>query len=127
MDESLARTSIKLTIPGIGEAYGELNRLTAPLTVKEVIKRLPINGRIHSIRGGVSMILGLKKGTEKPVRNADIGTITYWPRGDALQIYYSDTRTRGPVNEIGTITENLTIFKEIELGSRIIIEKVNRA
>lgn len=123
MDESLARIPVKIQIIGIVELEGELNRLTAPLTVKEVVKRLPINGRVHSIRSGVSMMLGLKKGAEKPVRNVEAGTMVYWPRGDALQIYYAEMRPRGPVNKIGAVYGELNLLKDLKLGSRMIIER----
>jgi len=122
MAESLARIPIRVKIVDVGEALGELNRLTAPLTVGNIMKRLPINGRTTPAQGCVSILLGLKKGVEKPVTQVDAGTIAYWPRAGALCIYTEDTKLYSPVNKVGVITSNLEILRNLRSGSRIIIE-----
>ena len=124
MDESLSRIPIKLKIPELGETKGEFNRLTAPLTVKELVRRLPISGRLHSMNRGVSMIIGLNKGAEKPINQVDAGTIVYWPRGDALRIYYSKTKTREQYNKVGIIKGEMDFLKKVKLGDRLIIKKI---
>ncbi|OGD56481.1 hypothetical protein A3K78_11170 [Candidatus Bathyarchaeota archaeon RBG_13_52_12] len=124
MGESQARTPIRIKIAEVGEAPGELNRLTAPLTVGDILKMLPINGRTVPAHGCVSIILGLKRGAEKPVTQVDAGTIAYWPRTGSLCIYPEATRTYGPVNKIGRVTGNLEIFKNLKSGSRIIVVPV---
>ena len=120
--ESLARIRIRVRIVDVGEALGEFNRLTAPLTVGDIIKRLPINGRTTPAQGCVSILLGLKRGVEKPVAQVDAGTIVYWPRAGALCIYTEATKPYSPVNKVGVITSNLEIFRDLRSGSRIIIE-----
>ena len=80
MGESQARVPIIIKIAEVGEAAGELNRLTAPLTVGDILKVLPINGRTVPAQGCVSIILGLKRGTEKPVTQVEAGMIAFWPR-----------------------------------------------
>lgn len=121
MGESQARTPIKIKVAEVGEAPGELNRLTAPLTVGDILKILPINGRTVTAQGCVSIILGLKRGTEKPVTQVDAGTIAYWPRTGSLCIYPETTKTYSPVNKVGRVTGNLEIFKNLKSGSRIIV------
>jgi hypothetical protein len=108
----------------IGEAKGYLNRLTAPLTVGAIQQMLPINSRTSPAIGHVSVLLGIKRGVEKPVSQVKAGTIAYWPRGDALTIYPKDNKPYGPVNKIGVIEENLELFNRIRSGSRIIIERI---
>jgi hypothetical protein len=122
MDEQISRIPIKIVLPDIGETEGELNRLTAPLTVEEIVRKLPISGRVHKIQRGVSMIIGIQKGIEKPVNQVEKGTITYWPRGDTLQIYLDDSKTRGSVNNIGKVIGSMELFNQISLGSRMIIQ-----
>jgi hypothetical protein len=124
MGESQARTPIRIKVAEVGEAPGELNRLTAPLTVGDILKMLPINGRTVPAQGCVSIILGLKRGTEKPVTQVDAGTIAYWPRTGSLCIYPEATKTYSPVNKVGRVTGNLEIFKNLKSGSRIIIVPV---
>ena len=124
MGESQARVPIVVKIAGIGESQGELNRLTAPLTVGDILKILPINGRIVPAQGCVSILLGLKRGTEKPVTQVEAGTIVYWPRTGSICIYPEAARTFGPVNKVGKVTGSLDIFRNLKSGSRIIIATV---
>jgi hypothetical protein len=124
MGESQARIPIRIKIAEVGEAPGELNRLTAPLTVGDLLKILPINGRTVSAHGCVSILLGLNRGTEKSVTQVDAGTIAYWPRSGSLCIYPEATKTYSPVNKVGCVTANLDIFKNLKSGSRIIVVPV---
>jgi uncharacterized protein len=121
MGESQARVPIRIKVAEVGEAQGELNRLTAPLTVGDILKVLPINGRTVPAQGCVSIILGLKRGTEKPVTQVEAGTIAFWPRAMSLCIYPEATKTYGPVNKVGKVTGNLEIFRNLKSGSRVII------
>ena len=123
MAESLSRFPIKVKVLDIGEASGELNRLTAPLTVGELMKRLPITGRNMPGNGCVTILLGLKRGAEKPVSNVDAGVIAYWPQQGSLCIYPIAWKTSSPVNKVGIILNNVDIFKGLKTGSRVVIEK----
>ena len=123
MSDSLSKIPIKITLVNKGEAEGILDRLTAPLTVETILKELPINSRVSPSMGFVSVILGIKRGVEKPLNKVESGTIAYWPRGDALCIYPKDFNPYGPVNKVGIITDNLEIFNRVRSGTRIIIGK----
>ncbi|MBN2334820.1 hypothetical protein JXL21_04625 [Candidatus Bathyarchaeota archaeon] len=122
MSDSLSRIPLKIAVVGKGEARGYLNRLTAPLTVEEVAKRLPLNTRTAPAMGFVSILIGMQRGAEKPVNEVKAGTIAYWPRGDALTIYTKDMKPYGPVNKIGVIETGLELFSGLRSGTRVIIE-----
>ena len=122
MGESVSRIPIRIRVAEVGVASGELNRLTAPLTVGDILKILPINGRTVPSQGSISILLGLKRGTEKPVSEVEAGTIAYWPRAGSLCIYPIATKTYSPVNRVGKVTSNLEIFTGLKSGSRIMIE-----
>ena len=124
MSDSLSKIPIKITLIDKGEATGYLNRLTAPLTVGEITNMLPLNTRTSPAIGFVSIIVGIKRGTEKPVEQVKAGTIGYWPRGDAITIYPKDVRPYGPVNRIGVVEDGLELFNGLRSGSRIIIERI---
>ena len=124
MGESQAKVAIKIKVANVGEAPGELNRLTAPLTVGDILKALPINGRTVQAQGCISIILGLKRGVEKAVTQVEAGTIAFWPRATSLCIYPDATKTYDPVNRVGKVTDNLEIFRNLKSGSRIIIVAV---
>lgn len=124
MSDELSKIPIKITVIDKGVATGYLNRLTAPLTVEKIKQLLPINTRTSPAIGHVSILLGIKRGTEKPVTQVKEGTIAYWPRSDALMIYTKATKPYGPVNKVGEIDDNLELFNRLRSGSRIIIERV---
>jgi hypothetical protein len=124
MVDNLSKIPIKITLVNIGKAEGFLDRLTAPLTVETVLKKLPINSRVSLQNGFLSLIINIKRGTEKPVNKVEAGTIAYWPRGDALCIYPKSYSPYGPVNRLGKITTNIVLFHKVKRGTRIILEKI---
>lgn len=124
MSDELSKIPIKITVIDKGEAMGFINRLTAPLTVEAIANKLPINTRTSPAMGHISILVGIHRGTEKPVDMVEAGTIAYWPRSDAVTIYTRDTKPYSPVNRIGEIEENLELFERLRSGSRIIIEKI---
>lgn len=123
MAGSWSRTPIRIQVGGVGEALGEFVRFMAPLTVRAIMRRMPLDGRVHPVEGGHSFIIGIRRGTEKAVRDIEAGTIAYWPMGDALCIYHSDARTYSPVNRVGIVTENLGLLRRMRSGSKIRIER----
>ncbi len=124
MSDELSKIPIKITVIDKGQATGFINRLTAPLTVEAIANKLPINTRTSPAMGHISILVGIQRGTEKPVDKVEAGTIAYWPRSDAITIYTKDTKPYSPVNKIGEIDENIELFERLRSGSRIIIEKI---
>lgn len=122
MAESLSRIPIRIKIIGVGDAEAEFNRLTAPLTVGELVKRLPIGGVAMPGQGSVCVLLGLKRGAEKPVTSVEAGTIAYWPRQGSLCFYPKAGPTYGPVSRVGIIKTNVGLFEGLKTGSRIVVE-----
>ena len=124
MAERVSRTPVKLVVEGVGEAKGEFVRVLAPLTVGAILGKLPLKGRAHVRGGGLSMILGIRRGAEKAVGSVKAGDIAYWPMQDSLVVYFQDSKPYGPVNKVGTVSENLELFQDIKGGARIRIEKI---
>jgi hypothetical protein len=122
--ESVSRTPVRIVVEGVGEAKGELVRILAPLTVGAILGLLPLRGRAHVRGGGLSMILGIRRGTEKSVGLVNAGDIVYWPMQDSLIVYFQDSKPYGPVNKVGTISENLELFQGLKGGARVRIEKI---
>jgi hypothetical protein len=122
--ESSSRTQVKIIVEGVGEAKGELVRVLAPLTVGAILDILPLRGRAHVRGGGLSMILGIRRGAEKAVGTVKAGDIVYWPMQDSFIVYFQDSKPYGPVNKLGTISENLELFQGLKGGARVRIEKI---
>ena len=115
---------MKLVVEGVGEAKGEFVRIFAPLTVGAILGKLPLKGRAHVRGGGLSMILGIRRGAEKAVGSVKAGDIAYWPMQDSIVVYFQDSKPYGPVNKVGTVSENLELFQGLKGGARIRIEKI---
>ncbi len=124
MAESISRTPVKIVVEGVGEARGEFVRILAPLTVAAILGKLPLKGRAHVRGGGLSMILGIRRGAEKAVRSVKAGEIAYWPMQDSLVVYFQDSKPYGPVNRVGKVSENIELFQDLKGGARIRIEKL---
>jgi len=122
--ESAARTPVKIVVEGVGEAKGELVRILAPLTIGSILSKLPLRGRAHVRGGGLSMILGIRRGAEKAVKSVKAGEIVYWPMQDSLIVYFQDSKPYGPVNKVGTVSENIELFQGLKGGARVRIEKI---
>ena len=119
---SLARFPIKILIEGVGEASGELVRFYAPRTVEAILRKLPIEGRAAIWKEEVYFEIPVKIGGEKSKPTVERGTIAYWPMGSALCIFYGESQPYSPVNVIGSITENLDLFKGVKSGTKLRVE-----
>ncbi len=124
MSDVLSKIPIVITVMDKGEARGFLNRLTAPLTTESILQKMPINTRTSPAMGHVSILVGVRRGVEKPVTSVKAGMVGYWPKSDALTIYPEDKKLYSPVNKIGEITENVELFHRLRSTSRIKIERV---
>lgn len=127
MSDAISKIPIKIKVEGLGGVDGELIRIYAPLTVDNLLRILPIEGRAHPINGGVSFIIGIKRGEEKSVKKVEAGTICYWPRGDAVCLFYAPVSTHSPVNRVGKIKTNLDLMTNIKSGTPIRIYRANSA
>jgi len=55
------------------------------------------------------------------VEKADLA---YWPMGNALCIFYSESQPYSPVNMVGKVTKNLELFGRVKSGSVIRVERL---
>lgn len=49
---------------------------------------------------------------ETVIRLVKAGIIAFWLMGDVLVIYPSDAQTYSPMNTVGSMAENLELFKD---------------
>ena len=119
MSEELSKTRIKFDIEDFGSADGELIRFSAPRTVENILKAMPIDGMVSKFSGYIYFLTQVKLGKEKAKTDITKGDITYWPLGSAICIFYGSSKPYSPMNRIGHITNNLEIFENIKVGKRI--------
>jgi len=120
----VTRYRVRLVAEGFGEAEGELIRFYSPMTVDNLARALPFEGRAARWREEVYFETPVKMGTEKPKSKVEVGAMAYWPMGSALCIFYGPTDPYSPVNLVGKVTSNLEIFRSLKSGTKIRIEKV---
>ena len=72
---------------------------------------------------GVYFEKSLGIGNEKAVRIVDAGSLAYWPMANSVCIFYGKMQPYSPVNIIGRVVEGHDIFKNLDSGTRVRIEK----
>jgi len=121
--ESISRIPIRFLLEDGRQADGELIRFQAPKTTDALLKRLPIEGRIARWKEEIYFESGITVGLEKAKSKVDPGVIAYWPMGSAICVFYGDTQPYSPVNVIGVVKTGIEMFKEVQVGKKIRMER----
>ncbi len=119
----VTRYKVRLIAEGYGEAEGELIRFQSPMTVDNLAKALPFEGRAARWKEEIYFETPVKLGAEKAKSKVEVGMMAYWPMGSALCVFYGSTQPYSPVNVIGRITSNLEMFQMLKSGTKIRVEK----
>lgn len=123
MNENISRIEVQFIVEEIGNAKGELIRFLSPRTIDALLRIMPINGIIALGQDMIYFKTPINIGVEKPKTQVDSRTIAYWPMGSAVCIFLNATQPYSPMNIIGKIDHNLEIFKKINSGKRIKLDK----
>jgi len=121
--KNISSIRVRFIIEGLGEAEGRLIRFLSPRTVDALVRNLPLEGRAALMKGGLYFPVPIKLGVEKAKRIVEGGALAYWPMGGALCIFYENAKSYSPVNQVGEIVKNLEIFRKVETGTKITMEK----
>ena len=121
-EAGVSRVKVKFIIENLGEAEGEFVRFLSPRTIDMIVRKLPIEGRAAQWKEEVYFETPIKMGEEKAKATVEQGTIGFWPMGSAICIFYGDTQPYSPVNNLGKITKNLELFKQVKSGTKIRVE-----
>jgi hypothetical protein len=118
------RYKVLFRIDGIGEAKGELIRIKSPLTAESIYRAAPLAGKASVwMDAEVYFPAGIKRGLEKATRRIEKGDIAYWPLGDAICVFYEKIEPYSDVNVVGRILDNLKVFGDVKLGTKIVLDK----
>jgi hypothetical protein len=113
--------------------------LTAQLndtpTARAIAAGLPIEGNANvwgdEIYFEIPIALPL---ADDAVEEVDVGTLAYWPTGNALCIFFGPTpvstgekpRAYSPVNVFGKIVEDAAILKKVAGGTRVSVMGIDK-
>ena len=101
-------------------------------TAKLVWDALPIEGRVSTWGDELYFEIPVKTGLEKDAReDVDIGELGYWPPGHAFCIFFGPTpvsqndmpRAYSPVNILGQVVGDATLFRKVKNGEVVRIER----
>jgi len=122
--DDVSRYKILLIVEGYGEAEAELIRFHSPVTVDNLAKALPFEGRAAKWKEEIYFETPVKLGSEKAKPKVDVGSLAYWPMGSALCIFYGPTDPYSPVNIVGRVVSNLELFRSVKSGTKITVARV---
>jgi hypothetical protein len=92
---------------------------------------LPIEARGSTWGDEIYFAIPVDKAEEDAKPVVDLGAIAYWPPGKAFCIFFGPTpashgdecRPASPVNVVGKIDGDSTVFKKVPSGVRVVLAK----
>jgi len=115
----------------IGEVSAEILENKNPKTADAIWNALPIEARANRWGEEIYFSTNVKASLESPQEVVDVGEIAYWPPGKAFCIFFGRTpastddrpRAASAVNVFGKTLGNISSFKTVRDGEKIVIER----
>ena len=118
---SISRLSVTLEITNKGFAECEMIRHLSPVSVGMILKRLPLQDRIHKLADKLVYIeTGLTIGAEKQKTRFKRGDMAYMTSNGSICIFINDSSVI-PMNPIGIVKSNLEIIEATRAGDIMIL------
>ncbi len=104
----------------------------SPRTFKSLVNALPIESIAYRWGDEVYFETPVDVSEENARETVEKGTVAYWPPGNALCIFWGPTpasrspdeiRPASPVNVVGRIIGDPSIFSKVRSGSKIRVEQ----
>lgn len=119
--------TIRITAGEIS-ATAELNDSA---TATAVWNALPLHSKVNTWGDEVYFSIPVSMGDEDPKSVVDIGDIAFWPPGKAFCLFFGPTpasrgnevRPASPVNVIGRVSGDATVFRRVPSGTSIEVDK----
>ena len=118
---SISRLTVTLEITNKGLAECEMIRHLSPVSVGMILKRLPLQDRIHKFADKLVYIeTGLTIGAEKQKTRFKRGDMAYMTSNGSICIFIKDSSVI-PMNPIGVVKSNLEIIEDTRAGDIMIL------
>ncbi len=106
-------------------------QLDASKTASAIWDALPIEAKAETWGDEIYFGIGVTIAPESPRVTVDMGDLGYWPPGNAFCIFFGPTpasqgdeiRPASPVNVLGRVDGDATVFKKIRAGAPVRIER----
>ena len=130
-DTMLCRMKIKIISPKMGEIEGEIFD-TNPITTKAILDALPLKAHANKWGDEIYFSIPVSVEAENTSEVVDLGDLGYWPPGNAFCIFFGPTpaskggeiRPVSPVNVFGKVLGDPRVFKAVESGDLVRVERV---
>jgi len=118
-------------VAGDVSAVAELNDTTTATTIWEA---LPIEARGQTWGDEIYFRISVKAAAEGAREVVALGDLAYWPPGSAFCIFFgptpmsqgSEIRPASPVNVVGRVAGDATVFKKVAAGTTVRLERQDR-
>jgi hypothetical protein len=112
-----------------------LAELTDTATAQAILAALPITGRASIWGDEIYFTIPVNANEEDVRAVVEVGDIAYWPPGSALCIFFgptpasrgSEIRPASPVNVVGRVDGDATVFRQVHEGTSVLVELVVEA
>jgi len=106
-------------------------QLDASKTASAIWDALPIEAKAETWGDEIYFGIGVTIAPESPRATVDMGDLGYWPPGKAFCIFFGPTpasqgdeiRPASPVNVLGRVDGDPTVFKKVRAGALVRIER----
>ena len=106
-------------------------QLDASKTASAIWDALPIEAKAETWGDEIYFGIGVTIAPESPRATVEMGDLGYWPPGKAFCIFFGPTpasqgdeiRPASPVNVLGRVDGDATVFKKVPAGTRVSIER----
>jgi hypothetical protein len=115
-------------VAGQVSAAAELNDSK---TATAIWDALPIDAKAQTWGDEIYFGIPVQAGEDRAREVVALGDLGYWPPGHAFCIFFGPTpasqgdeiRPASPVNVVGRIVGDATVFKKVRAGTRVTLEK----
>ncbi|MEM4280869.1 MAG: cyclophilin-like family protein [Candidatus Caldarchaeum sp.] len=114
-----ARIPIIVQVEGLEPVEGELHRFSAPLTVAEIVKRMPLEGFVARWDKAVYIVTDMQRGAEKSTPKLSAGDIFYWPPEGVVGVSLREHVPRAQTLKIGSVGAGYVVLEKARVGSRM--------
>lgn len=121
----MMRIPLRIDVEDIGILEGELVRFYAPLTVKDLLKMIPLEGFLAKWDYAVYFQIDLRRGAEKISSKISRGDMLFWPPGPYILIAFRDASPPSQMVRIGQVKHGYEELVRVKPGSKIRINFSN--
>ena len=128
----MVKVKIRIYTDATGYVDAELTDEYSPETFRKIVNALPIESTAYRWGDEVYFSTPVSAGEENAKEVVEKGTIAFWPPGNALCIFWGPTpvsrtlheiRPASPVNVLGKVLGDPTVFSKVRSGDKIRVEK----